>query len=256
MNAGDLQVLPVDFTTVGTKMITVTYEGKTATFDIIVEEPINYSSKTIQSLDFSTVYATQAQAKLVSKPVTVGDFTGNRKDFTIVINGERIPIYISWALSTDFTKGASMGSVVDSHIQDYFFQKDGVDGIMNRTVTAFGFDDTFQISTFQTGSTAAFTLEGADWSYFFDQSSAQGTNDDTSKNRTFTIADGANTVAISLTSKYTTIDQLITLLNNRLRDANIQAQATKVDGQHFQITTTAADVNLVFAGADKNSFFD
>lgn len=48
--------------------------------------PVSMTSKPITNLDFPTVQATQA--KLVSKPVTVNDFNGNRKEFTIKINGD------------------------------------------------------------------------------------------------------------------------------------------------------------------------
>ncbi|OZI13465.1 hypothetical protein CEW92_01125 [Bacillaceae bacterium SAS-127] len=228
---------------------------KSGTFTVTVTSaPESITSKSIMNLDFSTVQATQA--KLVSKPVTVGDFTGNRKDFTIVIEGERIPIYVYWALSTDFPKGAAMGSVVESHIQDYFYQKYGVNGFSIRTVAAFGFDDTFQISTFQPGSASSFTLEGKDWSYFFEQSSAQGMDTDTSKNRTFTISDGTNGATIQLTSKFATIDELVNRINNRLTNANVKAKAEKVSTTQFKITLTSDQGNLVIGGMNKEDFFE
>ncbi|PAQ13251.1 hypothetical protein CD798_15970 [Bacillaceae bacterium SAOS 7] len=227
---------------------------KSGTFTVnVTSTPTSITSKSITNLDFSTVQATQA--KLVSKPVTLGDFTGNRKDFTIVVGGERIPISIYWPLSTDFSKGAAMGSVVDSHIQDYFYQKYGNNGFSIRTVGAFGFDDTFQINTFQTGSASSFTLEGKDWSYFFEQSSAQGTDIDTSKNRTFTISDGTATATIQLTSKFETIDALINHINNRLTNAGVKANVEKVGTSQFKISPTATG-SIVLGGANKNDFFN
>ncbi|WP_066229469.1 hypothetical protein [Metabacillus fastidiosus] len=227
---------------------------KAGAFKVTTVVPMSIISKTIANLDFSTVYATQA--KLVSKPVTVGDFTGNRKDFTIKINGEIIPIYVYWKLSTDFPLGASMGSVVESHIQQYYIDKGGAEALMSRPISAYGFTDTFQISTFQTGSASSFTLEGKDWSYFFEQSSATGKDADTSKNRTFTISDGTNTATIQLTSKFATIDALVTRLNSRLTNANVEAQVEKISETQFKITSTSASGKLIVDGVNKLDFFE
>ncbi|MGG3888563.1 hypothetical protein [Metabacillus fastidiosus] len=227
---------------------------KAGTFIVTTVVPMSITSKTITNLDFSTVYATQA--KLVSKPVTVGDFTGNRKDFTIKINGESIPIYVYWKLSTDFPPGAAMGSVVESHIQQYYVNKGGAEALMNRPISAYGFTDTFQISTFQSGSASSFTLEGKDWSYFFEQSSATGKDADTSKNRTFTISDGTNTATIQLTSKFATIDALVTRLNSRLTNANVEAQVEKISEAQFKITSTSASGKLIVDGVNKIDFFE
>ena len=132
----------VEFSAGTAAQITITVVDTTET-----APPLSIVSKPIQNLDFSTTPATLA--KLVSKSVTVGDFTGNRKDFTIVVGGDRIPIYVYWALSTDFPRGAAMGAVVDSHIQQYYLDKGGVTALMNRPITAYGFNDTFQISAVQ-----------------------------------------------------------------------------------------------------------
>lgn len=226
---------------------------KTGTFTVNVLSD-SIISKSLSTLDFSTLYATQA--KLVSKPVTVGDFTGNRKDFTIVIDGERIPIYINWKLSTDFPTGAAMGGVVDSHIQQYFIDKGGSIALLNRTVSAMGFSDTFQISTFKTGYAASFTLEGADWGYFFDQSTARGTDEDKSKNRTFTISDGTNIATIQLTTKFSNIDTLINQMNTRLKNANVKVQAEKVNESQFKLTLTSSTGELLVDGINKADFFE
>lgn len=229
---------------------------KTGVFTVttLPAAPMSITSKMMTDLDFSTVPSTQA--KLVSKPVTIGDFTDNRKDFAIRINGDRIPIYVYWKLSTDFPKGAALGSVVESHIQDFYYQKGGADGIMNRPIAAYGFDDTFQISAFQPGSASSFTLEGADWSYFFEQSSAQGTDTDTSKNRTFTISDGTHTATIQLTSNYLTIDALVNRINNRLTIDGVKAQAEKVGTTQFKIVSTLPKGTIIVDGVNKADFFE
>lgn len=226
---------------------------KTGTFTVsILNESI--ISSTLTNFDFSTVNATTA--KLVSKPVTVGDFTGNRKDFVIVIGAERIPINIYWKLSTDFPIGASMGSVVESHIQDYYFQKYGMDGFSIRSLTAYGTDNTFQISSFQSGSTGSFSLEGSDWEYFFSESTAVGTDVDKSKNRTFTISDGIQTATIKLTSNFSTIENLISRINSNLSTANVKAKAEKVSSTQFKITQTTTSGQLSINGIDKDYFFE
>jgi hypothetical protein len=226
---------------------------KTGNFTVsILNESI--ISKTLANFDFSTVNA--STAKLVSKPVTVGDFTGNRKDFDIVIGAERIPINIYWKLSTDFPKGASMGSVVESHIQDYYFKKYGIEGFSIRNLYASGTNDTFQISSFQSGPIGSFRLEGPDWQYFFEESTAQGTNMDTSKNRTFTISDGIQTATIRLTSDFSTIEDLISQINNNLTIANVNAQAEKVSSSQFKITQTNNSGQLSIDGTDKAYFFE
>lgn len=226
---------------------------KTGAFTVTVV-PMSITSKRITSLDFSTAAATQA--KLMSKPVTVGDFTGNRKDFTIVIGEDRIPIYVSWALSPSFPRGEAMGGVVDSHIQDFYYRKGGTNGIMNRPIEAFGTGDTFQIRAVQPGSASSFTLAGADWSYFFEQSSALGTDADTFKNRIFTISDGAATVTIQLTTNFATINDLVNRINSRLTNAGVKAQAEKVSSTQFKLTSTIFGGNLLIDGVNKTDFFE
>lgn len=232
----------------------------------VLEAPKSFTSKTLTNLDFSTVQATQAQ--LVSKPVTLGDFTGNRKDFTIrVQKGTRvddIPVTVSWKLSTDFSKGLAMGSVVESAIQQFYVDKDMANGdsqyteLMSRPVMATGNyeNDQFYIGTFSTGSQATITLLGNDWAYFFDNNQAHGTDVDTSKNRTFTISDETNTVTINLTSNFATIDDLVKYINNRLKSADVKANAEKVGTAQFKITCTAIQGNLIIDGLNKNDFFE
>ncbi|GGA20809.1 hypothetical protein [Psychrobacillus lasiicapitis] len=210
-------------------------------------------SKTLTNLDFSTTYGTQA--KLVSKTIPKSDFTGDRKDFSIVVGSDEIPIYVDWKLSTDFPKGAAIGGVVDSFIQDFYYKKSGAAGILNRPIGAMGGDDTFQIYAFQQGATSSFTLKGKDWSYFFDQSVAQGTDTNTSKNRTFTISDGTNTATIQLTKSFTSFDELLNLINNRIASAKVEAIVESVSGIQFKIIPTSKKV-ITVGGVNKSDFFE
>jgi hypothetical protein len=210
-------------------------------------------SKEITSFDFSTTSATQA--KLNSKPVTVEDFTGNAKSFTIVSGEDIIPVTISWKLSTDFPKGQAMGGVVDSAIQDYFYKKAGEDGIMNRTLMSFGFDDTFSISSTISGASSSIVLDGDNWDYFFEESSRVGTDKDTSKNRTFTVSDGTKTAEIKFTSKFSNITIMVNNLNGQLSRAGVSAIVEKVDDTHFKIKPLLPATNIVIDGINKDDFF-
>lgn len=215
----------------------------------IIEE---VSSKAIVNLDFSTINGTQA--RLDSMPVTVGDFTGNAKSFTIIYGEDRIPVTISWKLSPDFPKGQAMGGVVESAIQQYYLDKQGAEGLMNRPLMASGFTDTFYISAFKAGADASFRLEGG-WSYFFEQNSAFGTDTDTSKNKTFTINDGVNTVTIKLSTSFTDITKLVASLNSQLRRGNLLVTAEVIDDTHFKLMPSSTDAKIIVDGADKDYFF-
>lgn len=210
-------------------------------------------SKAIVNLDFSTIYGTQA--RLDSKPVTVGDFTGNAKSFTIVYGEDRIPVTISWKLSTDFTKGQAMGSVVESAIQDYYYKKQGADGIMNKPLVAIGFTETFYLATNKVGADASFKLEGTDWNYFFGEDSAVGTNTDASKNKIFTINDGVNTATIKLNSSFSDISRMVVSINSQLKRANVSVTAEVIDDTHFKLVASSKDAKIIIEGTDKDYFF-
>ncbi|SES10178.1 hypothetical protein SAMN04487944_11833 [Gracilibacillus ureilyticus] len=226
---------------------------RAGSFTVTTIDSMSITSKELTDFNFSTVYATQA--KLVSKPVTVGDFTGNRKDFTIVIGEDRIPVYVDWKLSTDFTKGAAMGSVVESHIQQYYIDKGGSDALMNRPIYANGSNDTFQIGTYQSGVSSSFTLEGTDWTYFFEQSVAHGTDTDTSGNREFSVSDGTNKATIQLTYDLETVEGLVSYINNALENAAVEAKAEKISSTQFKITLTTDSGELIIDGINKEDFF-
>lgn len=149
-----------------------------------------------------------------------------------------------------------MGSVVESHIQQYYVDKGGSTALMNRPIAAFGFDDTFQISAFQPGAASSFELVGRDWSYFFEQSSAQGIDSDTSKNKSFTISDGTATATIQLTSNFATMDAIVNTINNRLTNAGVKAKAEKVNATQFNITSTTPIGNIIIDGVNKADFFE
>ncbi|MDI2587689.1 hypothetical protein OR571_11330 [Psychrobacillus sp. NEAU-3TGS] len=236
---------------------------KTGTFIVKVEQKnyISHTSKELVTLDFSTTPATVA--KLVSKPVTVIDFTGNRKDFSLRIqtadSDETIPISLYWALSREVSVGAAMSGIVNSAIQMHMQEKYGMAGFNMITASSWEspeYSNVFNIMSSETGSSAKLTLLGADWSYFFEGSTATGTDVDTSKNRTFTIGDGTNTAIIQLTTKFGTIDDLVNRINSRLTNAGVKAKAEKIGTTQFKITSTSITGSIIIEGADKTDFFD
>lgn len=242
---------------------------KTGTFTVTIVAPtmpMSITSKMITDLDFSNVQATQA--KLISKDVTVRDFTNDPKNFTITVKkGDRvdvIPVSIYWNLSTSYPLGLAMGSVVESAIQQFYVDKDIANGdnqyteLMTRPIMATGNYDNnqFYIGTFTTGSQANITLGGADWSYFFENNEANGTDLDTSKNKTFTVSDGTVTATIKLASNFATIDALVNHINNCLINTGVTAQAQKVNDTQFKITSTSPIGNIVIDGIDKANFFE
>ncbi|MFC5732011.1 Ig-like domain-containing protein [Cytobacillus gottheilii] len=234
----------------------VDLNGHSITIEVVVEEaPVHSSveSQMLTSLDFSTVAATTA--KLDSKPVTVDNFTNNAKSFTIVYGQDRIPVNVYWQLSTDFSRGAAMGSVVESAIQDYYFKKGGSNGIMTRPLYAMGFGDTFFIQSFKTGSASSIILEGNDWDYFFDENRSIGKDQDTSKNRSFTVSVGEKTSTIQLTGNFTSIDQIITLINSKLSTDGVQATAEKMNITQFKITSQVSGSDIFIGGNDKDKLF-
>ncbi|MEK4484670.1 hypothetical protein MHH81_03635 [Psychrobacillus sp. FSL H8-0484] len=220
---------------------------------VVIEKSESVMSKEITSFDFTTVPGTSA--KLNSKPVTDSDFTGKEKSFTILTDGQRIPVTIGWKLSTDFTKGQSMGGVVESAIQDYYYRIQGADGLMNRPIYSVGFDDTFYISSFNTGSQSSITLEGNDWSYFFDQNNSVGKDADTSKNRLFNVNDGVKTATIQLTGKFSSMEKLVSQINAQIKRDGVSAIAEKVDDTHFKITAVSPSVKVTIGGTNKDDLF-
>lgn len=259
-----LGVIQVTGVAAGDSIITVQVKKdeqviKTGTFTVTTVAPMSITSKELSTLDFSTTPATAA--KLVSKPMTVNDFTDNRKDFSLRIqtanSDETVPFSLYWALSQEVSVGGAMSGVVNTAIQMHLQDKYGIEGFNRITASSWETPESsnaFNIITSETGSSAKLTLTGADWSYFFNESTAQGTDIDTTKNRTFTISDGTNTATIQLTSNFT-IDALVNFINNRLMNAGVKAQAEKVGATQFKITSTSTR-NIIIDGINKIDFFD
>ena len=251
---------PITITVQVTKDEVVTKTG-TFTVTTLAAPPISITSKTITNFDFSTKYAGQATGQ--SKPMNTSDFQYQPKSFTINDGkGNIIPVNLTWDIPQNEyvkTPAASIGSAVESVIQDYFSSHGG---LMNRTVTAAGNwngsnqGDTFRIQSFQTGSTQSITLGGQDWEYFFDQQTYYGTNEDSGQNRTFTISDGTQTATIQLSSNFSTIDALVNHINSRLTNAGVQAQAEKVGATQFKITSTLPTGTIIIDGVNKAAFFE
>ncbi|MCJ1908244.1 S-layer homology domain-containing protein [Planococcus ruber] len=232
----------------------IDFAGQAFSVEVAVEElPLFVNSKSISNFDYSTSQATSAS--LSSKPVTVGDFTGNPKSFVIVAGEHRIPVNIYWKLSTDFTRGQSMGGVVDSAIQDYFYAKLGVNGLMNRTVNSYGFNDTFSINSYLSGSASTIRLEGPDWNYFFEQNYSAGKDLDASKNRSFTVSVGEKTATINLTTKFAAISNMVTTINSQLSKAKVPATAVVIDSSHFKIVSSVLGQEVLIGGTHKGEFF-
>ncbi|MED1952330.1 hypothetical protein [Brevibacillus centrosporus] len=227
-----------------------------ATDSLVLQEVV---SKEINQFDFSTVYAGQVSA--TSKTMNTSSFSQNPKHFTIFDGTHTIPVDLTWDIPQNeyaTTYAASIGSAVESSIQDYF---NAHGGLANRTVSAMvNYDgssqgDTFRVGTFQTGSVTTITLGGADWQYFFDTNSFHGTDEDTSQNRTFTISDGTKTATINLEWKLDGMDDLVEVINDELTSAGVQATAVKESASTFKVVAKKANITITTGGADSNDFF-
>lgn len=213
---------------------------------------LELTSNEITNFDFSTIYGTQA--KLTSKAITDTNFVSNPKNFTLTDGDITVDINFNWDVPLNgFTAGQVVGSVVDSYIQQYY--NDHNLDLMQRTMTSVGFDDTFSISRFETGSTNGITLGGNDWSYFFDQNSAYGTDTDSSRNREFTISDGTNTAMIVLDLDFGDMEGLVRYINLYLQEAEVNAMAEKVDNLKFRFVTDDLDFGLTLGGKNYSEFF-
>ncbi|MGO4889631.1 S-layer homology domain-containing protein [Anaerobacillus sp. MEB173] len=229
-------------------------EFETFDFATIAGSPASIESKAITNFNYRTIYA--GQANLKSKPITHSNFQGNRKQFTISDGRHNIAVDLWWDIPTNgFTYAGVVGSAIDSYIQQYF--NDNNIPLGQRTLTAFGFDDTFTISSFATGSENQITLSGLDWEYFFETNVANGTDEDRSANRTFTISDGENTATILLEWNYQNIDGLVNAINNQLNNSAVTANVSKVDEATLKIETNdigSAQI-LALSGTDVAEFF-
>ncbi|PYY29079.1 Uncharacterized protein PIL02S_02018 [Paenibacillus illinoisensis] len=216
-----------------------------------VAEPKSILSKEIANFDFTNVYATTAREE--SNKITSTDFKTNPKHFTISDGNITIPVDLTWDIPlSGFSTGQVVGSAIDSFIQDYC----NAHGIKlgDRTVYGSGFEDTFFISTFKTGSDAAITLGGNDWSFFFQNNHWTGT--DGTQNRTFIVSDGVNQVTIVLSQKFTDMSNLVTYLNNQLQSKSVSVTAEQVNESQFKLVSNSSNTDITITGNDKEQFFD
>lgn len=234
---------------------------KTGTFIVTIMAPMSITSKTITKFDFSTIYAGQVTGH--SKPMYTSNFQTQPKSFTINDGkGNIIPVNLTWNIPQNEyvkTPAASIGSAVESAIQDYFSAHGG---LSNRTLSAAGNwigsnqGDTFRIQSFQTGSTQSITLGGQDWTYFFDQQTFYGTDEDSSQNRTFTISDGTRNSVILLTWNFGDMTGLVNLINQKLDAAQVNIVAEKVSETNFKLISTEPNGTITIDGIDKSQFFN
>ncbi|MBO7748158.1 S-layer homology domain-containing protein [Paenibacillus sp. MWE-103] len=234
------------------RQVLVTNEAKLTAAEARIAELWFIGSKAVTSFDFSTAYATQARGE--SFQIADTNFGDHPVHFTISDGNVTIPVDLTWNIPLNgFTTGQAVGSAVDSFIQQYC--NDHHIDLGQRTLAAMGFGDTFFVTTFATGSQASVTLGGG-YDALFGSNHFSGTDEDTSKNRTFTVGDGAHTATIQLKRAYASIDAFVSDLNRQLQNATVAVQAIKLDAAHFKLSPTAANGSLAIDGADKAQFFD
>ena len=214
-------------------------------------EVTSFTSKDITNFDFSTTYATQAREE--SQPIVSTNFKNSPKTFSISDGTYTIPVNLNWDIPLNgFTIGQVVGSAVDSIIQQYFVDR-GID-LGNRTIAAIGTGNTFSITTFKTGSNAAITLTGNNWTDFFQTSHFIGTDEDHSKNRSFTVSDGVKTTTVVLEWQYNDMDDMVSDINDQLSIASVSALVEKVDNNHFKIRPVS-NATITIGGDNKGDLF-
>jgi hypothetical protein len=220
-----------------------------AKYSITIPNVSTLESIEISNFDYSTIY--EGPAVLISKPMSSSNFQGNSKKFTIYDGTNTINVDLWWNIPQNeyaTTPAMSIGSAVESYIQ--------MNNLYGRATWAGSFGgDTFQIGTFNTGKSAIVQVSGPNWSDFFYTDRATGSDEDTSKNRSFSVSDGLSTAKISLGDNYYTMEQLVVSLNNQLITANVKVEAIKTDDNHFILKATELNVNIMVDGIDKNEFF-
>lgn len=249
----DLHVTAVDFTTTGIKVVNVTYGALTVSFVIMVAAPpASVMSKTIEHFDFSTQSATTAM--LVGKTLTTSEFSKTPKKFTFEVEtpeGKKtLVIDLSWNLSTELPWGDGISGVINSYAQMAF-------EVVNVPLVSwqnFTDDKAFNVMVMGSGSGYKITATGQDAAYFFEDLSAQGTDEDKSKNRTFTVSDGTNTATILLHSQFSDIQVMVNTINSTLAKANVDVVAKKVNQKQFSLNS--AEGTLIIDGKDKETFFE
>lgn len=234
---------------------------KTGSFTVTTIVPMSITSKELTNIDFSTEYAKQVTAN--SKTISTSNFQAETKSFTINDGkGNIIPVNLTWNIPQNeyaHTPAASIGSAVDAVIQDYF---NANGGLGNRTVTASvnwnesSQGDTFRIQSFQSGATQSITLGGSDWEDFFGQQIYYGTDEDTSKNRTFTVSDGTKSSIILLKWNFGDMTGLVNFINQQLENAQVNIVAEKVSETNFKLISTESNGTIIIDGVDKSLFFN
>ncbi|MBM7649257.1 hypothetical protein JOC78_002210 [Bacillus ectoiniformans] len=213
------------------------------------------TSKSIGNFDYSTIYA--GQARLTSKVVNSSNFSGNEKRFTVSDGKITVNVHLWWNIPLNqyvTTPAQAVGSAIESEIQQYY--NDRNISLYERTMSAFGYGDTLTISTFKTGASNMVTVGGQDWSYFFNQNTAYGADENRSANKSFTVSDGVNTAEITLDWNYSNMDGLIGRINHQLSSQNVNATAVKVSESQFKIVGKSASVSLTINGTNKGDFFN
>ncbi|MFF2753484.1 Ig-like domain-containing protein [Psychrobacillus sp. NPDC058041] len=220
-----------------------------AKYSISIPYVSTLESLAISNFDYATIFA--SQAVLVSKPISSSNFQGNSKKFTIYDGTNTINVDLWWNIPQNeyaITPAMSIGSAVESYIQ--------MNNLNGRATWASSFGgDTFQIGTFNTGKSAFVQVSGPNWNEFFYTDRVTGSDEDTSKNRSFSISDGLKIAEINLNDNYYTMDQLVDSLNSQLTSANVKVEAIKKDDNHFILKATELNVNITVDGTDKNEFF-
>ncbi|QFF98005.1 hypothetical protein PB01_03775 [Psychrobacillus glaciei] len=207
-------------------------------------------SLAVSNFDYATIYA--SQAVLISKPMGSSNFQGNSKKFTINDGVNTINVDLYWNIPQNeyaTTPAMSIGSAVESYIQ--------MNNLYGRATWAGSFGgDTFRIGTFNIGKSSFVHVSGPNWNDFFDTDLAIGSDEDTSKNRSFSVNDGFNIAEINLNDDYYTMDQLLESLNSQLISANVKVEAIKKNDNHFVLIATELNVHITVDGKDKNDFFN
>ncbi|KQL46546.1 hypothetical protein AN963_16615 [Brevibacillus choshinensis] len=220
------------------------------------------TSKELDKFNFSTVYSGQINA--VSKAMNTSSFKGSKKHFTIDDGKNKVNIDLTWDIPQNeyaTTFAASIGSAVESEIQQHFLDTGGVNGLMNRTMGATVIWDgsnqgnTFKIFTFGQPGIEKLTLYGTDWQYFFDTNTFDAPNQDKSANREFTISDGTKTATFKWDSDLVDMAGVLKALNDNLSANGVKVVAVQVNASTFQLVGTRADITISVGGTNKGDLF-
>ncbi|MMZ44667.1 hypothetical protein D1872_62480 [compost metagenome] len=189
-------------------------------------------------------------------PADKNFFVANPKEFT-VSNGSRVvTIKLYWPLvygDPNMNMAKNQADIIASIFNSYF---QGLDMIAGARALN---DKQVVLQGFPVGASSKLIIDGKDKDFFFSQTTYSGTDEDTSKNRQFTVSDGTNTTTIVLNWKYNNIEGLASRINDYLSaEPSLQAVAEQVDDDTFQIksTNTGASAILEVGGANQTEFFN